>query len=99
MRLTRLAWGLRKEGKVDIGIDLGTTFSVVAVDGDVELAPDYPGGPGVYLEDCDVTVIPSLCGEQTFPSVMIQDPNSPGNWLFGAEALLMAEEGFAPVMF
>jgi hypothetical protein len=38
-----------------IGIDLGTTFSVIAVDGRIALAPDYPGGPGVYLDDCDVT--------------------------------------------
>jgi len=59
---------------MDIGIDLGTTFSVVAVDGRVDLAADYPGGPGVYLDDCDVTVIPSLRGETTFPSVAMQDP-------------------------
>jgi actin-like ATPase involved in cell morphogenesis len=84
---------------MDIGIDLGTTFSVLAVDGKVDLAPDYPGGPGVYLDDCDVTVIPSPCGEQTFPSVMIQDPEDPTHWLFGSEALQKAEEGFAPIMF
>lgn len=84
---------------MDIGIDLGTTFSVVAVDGKVDLASDYPGGPGVYLEDCDVTIIPSPCGESTFPSVMIQDPDTPSNWLFGSDALQKAEEGLAPVMF
>ncbi|MGO8757439.1 MAG: Hsp70 family protein [Terracidiphilus sp.] len=84
---------------MDIGIDLGTTFSVVAVDGNVELTPDYPGGPGIYLSDCDVTVIPSPCGESTFPSVMIQDPDRPEEWLFGSEALQKAEDGFAPVMF
>ena len=88
-----------RETNMDIGIDLGTTFSVVAVDGKVELTPDYPGGPGIYLGDCDVTVIPSPCGESTFPSVMIQDPDQPADWLFGSEAVQKAEDGFAPVMF
>ena len=52
---------------MDIGIDLGTTFSVLAVNGNVKLAPGYP--VPVYLEECDVTVIPTPYGEQSFPSV------------------------------
>lgn len=83
----------------DIGIDLGTTFSVVAVDGRAELAADYPGGPGIYLADCDVTVIPSPLGEATFPSVVMENPDDPASFLFGSEALQRAEEGIAPVMF
>lgn len=84
---------------MDIGIDLGTTFSVIAVDGNVRLAPDYPGGPGIYLDECDVTVIPTPHGEPTFPSVMMPDPDNLQEWLFGTDAVLKAEEGFAPVMF
>jgi len=84
---------------MDLGIDLGTTFSVLAVDGRVELAPDYPGGAGYYLENCDVTIIPSPVGEYTFPSVMIPDPENPAQWLFGVEAVQKADEGLAPVMF
>ena len=82
---------------MDIGIDLGTTFSVIAVNGKVELADDYP--PGIYLEECDVTIIPSAYGEATFPSVVMQDPDTPDEYLFGSDALKKAEEGFASVMF
>ena len=60
---------------MDIGIDLGTTFSVIAVNGRVELVKDYP--PGTYLEECDVTIIPTPYGEATFPSVMLQNPDNP----------------------
>jgi molecular chaperone DnaK (HSP70) len=83
----------------DIGIDLGTTFSVIAVAGKVSLAEEYPGGEGIYLEECDVTVIPSPYGEATFPSALIQDPDNPAEFLFGIDALQKGEEGFAPVMF
>ena len=82
---------------MDIGIDLGTTFSVLAVNGRVELAQGYP--PGIYMEDCDVTVIPTPYAEPTFPSVLMQDPENPGAYLLGTDALQKADEGYAPVMF
>jgi molecular chaperone DnaK len=82
---------------MDIGIDLGTTFSVIAVNGKVDLVPDYPAG--IYLDECDVTIIPTPYGEQTFPSVMFEDPESPGAYSFGSDALAKLEEGHAPVMF
>ena len=81
----------------DLGIDLGTTFSVLAVHGRADLAPDYP--PGIYLEDCDATIIPSPEGEETFPSVVMEDPDSPGTLLYGRTALQRAEESGAPVLF
>lgn len=84
---------------MDIGIDLGTTFSVIAVNGGIDVAPDYSGGAGVYLKECDVTVIPSPYGEQTFPSVVMQDPDDLSRYLFGTEALQWAEQGIPPVMF
>ncbi len=82
---------------MDIGIDLGTTFSVLAVNGKVELAEGYP--PPIYLDDCDVTIIPTPYAEPTFPSVMLDDPENPGRYLFGTDALRRSEEGCAPVMF
>src|SRR5688572_24362788 len=82
---------------MDIGIDLGTTFSVIAVSGKVELAPGYPAP--IYLEACDVTIIPTREGEPTFASVAMEDPVRPGEWLFAAEAIQRAEDGFEPVMF
>lgn len=81
----------------DIGIDLGTTFSAIGVAGRVELTPEY--GQGIYIEECDVTIIPSPYGEQTFPSVVIEDPQNPGHLLFGTEALEVADAENAPIMF
>lgn len=83
---------------MDIGIDLGTTFSVIAVNGKIELAPDYP--QGIYLDECDVTVIPTPYGEPTFPSVVMEDPDDPASYLLASDALQKAEEGcLAPVAF
>lgn len=82
---------------MDIGIDLGTTFSVIAVHGKVVFSEIYP--PGIYLEKCNVTVIPTPEGEPTFASVVIEDPNNSGSFLFAREAAQKAEEGLAPIMF
>jgi len=59
---------------MDIGIDLGTTFSVMAVKGRMEMAPGYP--PGEYLGDkgMDVTILPDLVGNHLFPSVFWWEP-------------------------
>ncbi|HEV7405320.1 MAG TPA: Hsp70 family protein [Chthoniobacteraceae bacterium] len=81
----------------DLGIDLGTTFSVLAVQGRVTLVAGWPAA--IYLEDCDVTIIPSPEGEETFPSVVMEDPDEPGALLFGRTALGRADESGAPVLF
>jgi molecular chaperone DnaK (HSP70) len=82
---------------MNIGIDLGTTYSVVAVKGNVPLAEGYP--EGMYLEECGVTVIPTPEGNYTFPSVFWADPDNPENILLGDEAKAKAEEGETPIMF
>jgi molecular chaperone DnaK (HSP70) len=74
---------------MDIGIDLGTTFSVIAVVGQVELDPEY--GEPIYLKNCDVSIIPSPFGERTFPSVATLGSN-PAEDLFGSDALGDVEE-------
>lgn len=82
---------------MDIGIDLGTTFSVIAVKGKVELAPGYSGSE--YLEDIDATILPSETGNLTIPSVMWWHPDEPDHYVFGDGAKQMAEEGKCPIMF
>lgn len=82
---------------MDIGIDLGTTFSVMAVKGQVHVAKTY--GQGTYLPECDVTILPSPNGDPTFPSVMWWDSEYPKTYVFGIDAKQKAEEGKAPIMF
>jgi actin-like ATPase involved in cell morphogenesis len=87
---------------MDIGIDLGTTFSVIAVKGKLEMAPGYP--PAEYLEEMDVTILPSANGNPTFPSVFWWQPadpeqGTPEQYVFGDAAKQLAEEGKAPIMF
>ena len=82
---------------MDIGIDLGTTFSVIAIKGQAELSPYYP--PGMYLEECDVTIIPTPEGDRTFPSIFWMAPDDPEQVLIGFEAKQKAEEGDSPIMF
>ncbi|MCY2924775.1 MAG: Hsp70 family protein, partial [Planctomycetota bacterium] len=81
----------------DIGIDLGTTCGVIAVKGKVETAPGYPSGE--YLEEMDVTILPSVNGNLTFPSVLWWHPDDPERYVFGDEAKQMVAEGKAPIMF
>lgn len=82
---------------MDLGIDLGTTNSVLAVEGRVKLAEDYP--EGLYLEPCDVTIIPSPEGELTFPTSIWEPPDQPGQLIFGLEAISMADVGESPILF
>ena len=84
---------------MDIGIDLGTTFSVIAVKGKQSLREDYPGGKGQYIEECDVTIIPSHLAELTIPSVFWQDRDDEQVVLVGTEAKDKARDGDAPIMF
>ncbi len=82
---------------MDIGIDLGTTYSVIAVKGEQQLVAGYP--QPWYLPECDVTIIPTPNGDFTFPSVFWADPDDPENILVGVEARKKAEDGAAPIMF
>ncbi len=81
----------------DIGIDLGTTFSVIAVKGPVTLADGYP--PAIYLPECDTSIIPAPDGNSTFPSVLWTDPADPSCIQIGTDAKQQADEGEAPIMF
>ncbi|MER5389756.1 Hsp70 family protein [Saccharopolyspora sp. NPDC002686] len=79
-----------------IGIDLGTTFSVLAVRGKVELADGYP--PPTYLEELDVTIIPDPYGNDVIPSAVWEDPHDPGKLVVGTEAKDRAADGEAPIL-
>ncbi|GAA1298301.1 Hsp70 family protein [Saccharothrix xinjiangensis] len=79
-----------------IGIDLGTTFSVLAVKGRVDLVDGYP--PPTYLEALDVTIIPDPYGNDVIPSAVWEDPDNPGSLVVGTDARDRAAEGQAPIL-
>jgi molecular chaperone DnaK (HSP70) len=80
-----------------IGIDLGTTFSVLAVRGRVGLAEGYP--PPSYLAELDITIIPDPYGNDVIPSAVWEDPDNPGTLVVGAEARDRVADGQAPILF
>ncbi len=80
-----------------IGIDLGTTFSVVAIKGRVELTEGYPEAN--YLEQYDVSLIPDPYGSFLIPSAIWEDPENPGVLVVGADAKNAADQGYSPAMF
>lgn len=80
-----------------IGIDLGTTFSVLAVHGRVDLSEGYP--PPTYLDELDVTIIPDPYGNDVIPSAVWEDPDNPGTLIVGTEARDRFTEGQAPILF
>jgi molecular chaperone DnaK (HSP70) len=80
-----------------IGIDLGTTFSVIAVNGKVKLVDGYPEAH--YMEKCDVSIIPDPAGNFIIPSAVWEDDDHPGQWIVGAAAKDVAAKGYSPVVF
>jgi molecular chaperone DnaK (HSP70) len=83
---------------MDIGIDLGTTFSVIAVKGNIQLTPNYRDSSR-YLPECDVTIIPTPEGNPTYPSVLWWDPSEPDKFVVGVDAKQKAADGYRPIMF
>ena len=82
---------------MNIGIDLGTTYSVIAIKGQVELHDGYP--PAEHLPECNVTIIPTPNGDHTFPSAFWVDPNDPNHIVVGTDAKQKADGGHSPIMF
>lgn len=80
-----------------IAIDLGTTFSVVAVAGRVKLSHGYP--EAYYLDRFDVSIIPDPFGSYTIPSSVWEDPDRPGELIVGLQAKQAAGEGQDPIQF
>lgn len=81
---------------MDIGIDLGTTFSVIAVKGNITLKANYTG---TYLPECDVTIISTPEGNPTYPSALWWEPSEPDTFVVGMEAKQKAADGYRPILF
>lgn len=80
-----------------IGIDLGTTFSVIAVSGRVKVVDGYPEPQ--YIEKGDVSIVPDPFGNFIIPSAVWEDPDQPGQLIVGVQAKEAADEGHSPIMF
>lgn len=80
-----------------VGIDLGTTFSVIVVSGQVKLTAGYPKPR--YLERYDVSIVPDPFGNYVIPSAVWEHPEQPGELIVGALAKDAADEGHSPIMF
>lgn len=82
---------------MDIGIDLGTTYSVIAVNGMVKKRGNYPESQ--YLGEYDVSLIPCPQGEVVIPSAFWCDPDDPSRVVVGREAKALANNGETPILF
>ncbi|MBT3207629.1 MAG: Hsp70 family protein [Bacteroidetes bacterium] len=80
-----------------VGIDLGTTYSVIAVYGEIKTKGDYPDAQ--YISECNVTLIPDPYGSFAIPSAYWCNPDNPSEIKFGTDAKECAKEGGTPILF